>query len=450
MNEADYIIIETKDCTPFNLKPGQEQVIQHFAKSFSKANTFLFSVNYEDDENLPIAEFNYSTGQWWAGRLVGEAAFLYQEKNYKIIIKPRFGEMFLFRMLEEIFNVKLAETNNSLMRNNDFQFLIKKLISFLWLNMLAKANKHGLPRHTISKVHKGQTVRGRIDIPRTIKPYYTTAEVVSNYREKESNEVISQILFQAYSILIKNYLLGTFNFPNNAKDAIIQLESMQFHVRRISQHEYKSIKYKDIYQSYKPVVDFSWDIIQKKSTTNNLQTDQAQVGYSFFIDIAEIWELYLKSLLKRYFQPKGWSIQNNKQLTYAGKYFQRHLIPDIVLQKGSDILVFDAKYKRNYFENYDIDRNDFFQIHTYINFFQQNKNVLIGGLLYPLSIGDNQERQQKAISKLYGSNFSNTKFVADGIDISFLKQDGEAHQTKAKFIEKENYFLNHIYSQLAT
>ena len=50
--------------------------------------------------------------------------------------------------------------------------------------MLAKANKHGLPRNSISKVHKGQTVRGRINIQRTIKSYYTTAEIVSNYREK--------------------------------------------------------------------------------------------------------------------------------------------------------------------------------------------------------------------------------------------------------------------------
>lgn len=449
MNDSDYILIETKDCTPFNLKPGQDLVIQHFAKSFSKANTFLFSSDYRDDEDLPVAEFNYSTGQWWAGRLVGESTFAYQGKQYKIVIKPRFGELFLFRMLEEIFNVKLAETNTSLKRNNDFQFLIKKLISFLWLNMLAKANKHGLPRNSISKVHKGQTVRGRINIPRTVKSYYTTAEIVSNYREKESNETISQILSQAYSILLRNYSLGTFNFPSNANDIINQLGASQSSVRRITQHEFNSIKYKDIYQTFKPVVDFSWDIIQKKTVANNLQPDESQEGYSFFIDIAEIWELYLKSLLKRHFQPKGWSIQNNKQLTYAGKYFQRNLIPDIVLQKGNDILVFDAKYKRNYFESYDIDRNDYFQIHTYINFFQQNKNVIIGGLLYPLSIGDNSERQHKAISKLYGNDFSNTKFIADGIDISFLKSNSEPYQVKERFIEKENYFLNHIYSQLA-
>lgn len=450
MSQAEYILLEAKDCTTFKLLPGQEQVMHHFVRSVSKTNTFYFSTNSRDDENLPVAEYDYATGKWWAGRLVGEATFAFEGKNYKVIIKPRFGELFLFRMLEEIFNVKLAETSNSLNRNQDFQFLIKKLISFLWLNMLANANKHGLPRNTISKIHKGQTVRGRINVPRSIKPYYTTAEIVSNYREKEANETIAQILFQAYDILLKEYSLGTLNFPNNAKDAIIQLEGTQILKRQITNREYKSIRYKDIYQSYKPAVDFSWDIIQRKSIANNLQAETLKQGYSFFIDIAEIWELYLKSLLKKHFSPKGWILRNDRLMTYPGKYFQRYLIPDIVFQRKEDILVFDAKYKRMYFDSFDIDRTDFFQIHTYINYYQQDKNVIIGGLLYPLSIQHIQERQEKSISQtLYGSNFTNTKFITDGIDISFLQEGVQtAQNVKEKFKEKEEHFVKRIYSEL--
>ena len=61
------------------------------------------------------------------------------------------------------------------------------------------------------------------------------------------------------------------------------------------------------------------------------------------------------------------------------------MIPDIVFQKDNEVLVWDAKYKRMKYDFYDYDRSDFFQIHTYINYYQKNFSVMAGGLLYPLT-----------------------------------------------------------------
>jgi len=443
MSESEHIIIEAKDCSLFNTSIDKEHVLQHFARSVSKINTFHFTPNKINDDQLPVVNYDYYTGNWWAGRLVGEATFEFQDKPYKIIIKPRFGELHLFRMLEEIFNVRLTETSNSLNRKQDFQFLIKKLISFLWLNMLAKANNHGLPRTTIKKTHRGATLRGRINIQQSIKPYFTSSELISNYREKEINEVIAQILFQAYNILLKKYHLGSLNAPNNATDAIIQLQSSQLQKRDISLSEYHSIRFKDIYQSFKPVVDFSWDLIQGKNIGNNIQ-DNSNKGYSFFIDMAEVWELYLKAILKKNLALKGWAVKSDKPLTYPGKYHQRQLIPDIVLQKNNDVLVWDAKYKQMLFRKIDFDRTDFFQIHTYINYYQQSKNVVAGGLLFPLSYPPAEDFHIKTKSQsIYDSNGANTKFVIDGIDLSGLI-GGSPDNTSDYFKEKEADFLNRI------
>ena len=64
-------------------------------------------------------------------------------------------------------------------------------------------------------------------------------------------------------------------------------------------------------------------------------------------------------------------------------FYARNIIPDIVMTKGDDVMVFDTKYKkmlmRGTKENiWDVDRNDFFQINTYMSYYQNQKfNVKI-------------------------------------------------------------------------
>ena len=69
--------------------------------------------------------------------------------------------------------------------------------------------------------------------------------------------------------------------------------------------------------------------------------------------------------------------------------------PDIILERDrngqKEYMVFDAKYKRmrgikSSLKYSDVDRSDLFQIHTYIQYVQQNMGkVVVGGLLYPIT-----------------------------------------------------------------
>jgi 5-methylcytosine-specific restriction enzyme subunit McrC len=446
MNSSDTKILEAQDCSRFVFNKEDEFAIQHFVHSVSKADVLYFSKSkLNNDESLAIAEYNFSSKEWRAGRFVGESAFSLDGKNYKVIIKPRFGELFLFKMLEEIFNVKLTESSNSINYTNNFEYFIKKIISFLWLNILAKSNIHGLPRNTNSNNHQGKTLKGRIDIVPTIKRYYTKDELVSNYRTKEVNDTIAQILFQAYNILVKDYYLGTnVNIPSNAKDAITQLEILNLQRRIVSKNEYSNIQYKNIYQSFKPLVDFSWDLIQKKTIANNVSDKSNSKGYSFFIDMAEIWELYLKSILKKFLHEKGWVLRDNNILTYSNNFFVRKMIPDLVFQRNNDVIVFDAKYKRMMLDNFDVDRSDFFQIHTYIHYFENIGNVVLGGLLYPFSAPVTIENKNKlksdTIFGILDSN-RNTKFIIDGIDCSALVNN---HTSVSDYKKMEIDFINRI------
>ena len=113
------------------------------------------------------------------------------------------------------------------------------------------------------------------------------------------------------------------------------------------------------------------------------------------------------------------------------------------MQKDNDVVVFDTKYKRmNYHGNSsngmgDLDRNDFFQINTYMTYYQQlGMNLLCGGLLYPLS-GEHD------LNKCHAENWlgnSRTKFIVDGIQIpndfdDVVKNENLLNQERS-FIER--------------
>ncbi len=130
------------DCLPFDNETATADVLQEFIQSQSK-NVFWFSANYNADDDSKLAEYDYRNNNWTAGRFVGEAIFNHNQTDYKITIKPRFGEKLLFRMLEEIFNIRITTSASQTSKSVDWQHYIKRIIAFIWLQKLANANLHG-------------------------------------------------------------------------------------------------------------------------------------------------------------------------------------------------------------------------------------------------------------------------------------------------------------------
>lgn len=441
---SDNIYIEANDCSPFPNQdmPGFANAIKGLLETVNDSEVFRFSDSYTPSEGDYVVNYNYLEKQWWSGRFVGEAIIPTPEGDFHFKIKPRFGELFLFRLIEEIFNIQLKESKTDILLEDSFDNLIKRIISFIWLRKLAIANKHGLPKTNIICQHQGYTIKGRVDVRKSIRPYFKTEQIVSTHREKQLDKTIASILTQAFQILKIDYGLGMLSIPDNALDAIIQLESSDISKNFISQHDYHNIRYKAIYQSFKQVIDFSWDIIKKKRISSKSKSSQ-KPGYAFFIDIAELWELYLQSVLKKNLSNDGWVSANNKWSAYKGEFYERKLIPDIVMEKGNSVMIWDAKYKKMQFRRIDVDRGDFFQIHTYLQYYLNQKHVIAGGLLYPL---ENQHRSDAHYSgSLLSQNGVDTKFSIDGIDFSFLKDwKGSKENAMGRIQEEERKFVDRI------
>ena len=430
---SDTVILEAKDCCSFLNQEGHGEAIQYFISKKNSLTIFNFGKKSNKDEE-EIAYFNYRDAKWYAGRFIGEAIFEFNNTKYKIIINPRFGNNQLFRMLEEVYNIRLPHSKNNFEKQNQYQYLIKKLIAFLWLNLLSKANKHGIPKNNTIRFYKGTSIIGKLDIRKSILPLFTEEKVISKYHEKTPDKTITNILKSAYRILKTEYSLTNDMISVSSKNAIEQLYSSKIAENHVTENDYNKIQYRDIYLTYKPIVDLSWDILKKRNFGNN--RDKNKDGLSFFIDMAEIWEMYLKSILKKKFLKDGWIIRNDKITTYKEKDFRRTLIPDIILEKGDDVMVWDAKYKRMEFDYFDYDRSDFFQIHTYISYFKENRNVIAGGLLYPLSKEFSNIRQEKnKANSLYSEEKNKINFIVDGIDYSQINEENIVTE-EVKFLDR--------------
>lgn len=118
------------------------------------------------------------------------------------------------------------------------------------------------------------------------------------------------------------------------------------------------------------------------------------------------------------------------------------------MKNQRDIIVLDTKYKKMNF-NYvkgngvDVDRNDFFQINTYMSYYQnQNFNVKIGGLLYPIEKSFKENKDICHSQTWFGN--TNTKFIIDGIDLSDLKEAEDNENKFSQLSKKEQEFIDRI------
>lgn len=419
-----------KDCSYLDIEANLAIRIN---ESFTSKNVFRISSTIKKEE-LPVLTYDYAKKKWLSGRYIGKIYFKYLNHDYCFEVQPRFGNATVMHLLEEIFNIKLANSYSSnRLQNSSQNELIKKLISFIWVKQLSKANIHGLPKHKVKVRYKESTIKGRIDIRKSFLPIYNEKLIVSERNEKQMDIVILSILNKAYKVLARQYYL-TQNMLSESVTEIIS-SGVSLHNIAVTKSQYKNIKYGSMYSNYKDIVDFSWNIIQRKE--NDLSPEQAaKNGDALFLDMAEIWEQYLMTIFKKKFGKEGWKVHSSKFTIYNNQYFKRGLIPDIIIEKDNQVVVLDAKYKNMSNNSYDYDRSDFFQIHTYGAYMEAHQKKVIGlGLLYPLKEDmDVKQRENNLSHNLFGETNHLTWFKVDGIKLS--ENVEELNYYKDAFLER--------------
>jgi hypothetical protein len=424
-----------KDCSFIDMDAN---LALHINSCFTNESVFKISNDVKKEE-IPLLSFDYVKKQWLVGRYIGELFFAFKGQDYCLEVTPRFGNATILNLLEEIFKVKLATNSASnTLKNEQHNHLIKKLISLIWIKELSKANVHGLPKKKININYVGNTVKGKIDIRKSIIPLYNENKIVSNKIEKTTDVVIQSILYKAYNLLCKEYFLTQNMLTENVKDVLNTTN--QNSSKNVTTNEYEKIRYGAMYIGYKNIVDFSWEIIQRKKNAL-LQKNANKNTDALFLDMAEIWENYLVAVFKKKYQTEGWKVYSKKYYAYQNQSFKRGLIPDIILEKDNEVIVWDAKYKNMEFGMFDYDRADFFQIHTYGSFMEsQNKKVIGLGLLYPFKNEINEHQIRQNFSKtLFDAGNNSTWFKVDGITLP--EKNDELIINRNNFIKRIDAFM---------
>ncbi|MBW3521837.1 McrC family protein [Chryseobacterium sp. NKUCC03_KSP] len=399
--------IEAKDCLPFTVNEEESHALLYFLKEV-EPNILHFSIRQKEKE--PLVYFDYNRRQWFANRYIGECEFVYNQQTYVLRITPRFGNQLLLKLFEYIYATKLPPSYHSLAKNKGLD-IHKLLISIMWISVLRKALRHGLLKENRKIKEQGTTIRGKFLVRESLIDVKVSNTLSYEYTFKDVNNIPNQILYKAYQILKRDYFLSDNLLSNIIKSDLHKLSSLVNTRQSIKLSDYKKIRLNSMFKGYRAMLDLSWEIINAKELSIE---NSNSLGKSFFLDMAELWEVFVLKVISKNLIPEGWNILPNEHEIYKNTFYGRKLIPDIVIEKEDKILIIDAKYKKMDFKKNDVDRNDIFQIHTYSYYFDDFNKEVYSSLVYPIEkeLYDKCNKQS-----IFNKGNHKNSFFIEGIEV---------------------------------
>ena len=418
--------LQKKEKTEFSL------TLSEYVANGGKFLSFLPDSKEKEDEFI-ISTKNQDDGLYvQAGNFIG--SFIHN--GIDIEINSRFSNKFLERMLNFANDIYVDDV--SLGKSIDAKKNLSRIvIYYLFIQALERAFLLGLPKEYKDKSYHEAKVMGKVDMAKFIKKDVPFAgKISSTNRERQDIGDIVLLLHKALKIVQKESkelikpVINTLSYLNEIREPRLVTPNVIHNALN------SKALHNPIYAPYKKVLEYAKLIIENEDSGTKSNGKQ---NLGFLVDVAELFEIYIRKLLQKEF--KDWSVTSPKIELYKDKFFARKIIPDIVMSNGDKVLVLDTKYKRmsmlgkDQYGLGDIDRNDFFQINTYMSCYQnQGKNVIAGGLLYPM----NKFSIDRCHSHSWFENL-NTKFIVDGIELTNLNEPS-IDEIKIK----ENEFISRI------
>ncbi|XAK36285.1 hypothetical protein AAH951_01255 [Campylobacter coli] len=440
------IIIKTTDNSFIEIdqKSSKIQDFDLYFEDFIKNGNF-FSFFNDDDKILSknaknpiisVRTIDKDKKQITSGNYIGKIFY----DNLEVEINSRFGKKFLERMLNfanDVFVDDVSIYQDVKNESNISEFIL----FYIFVQKLEKSFLIGLPKNYQSKKYNDLRFKGNIDMVEFIKHNIPLkAKVATKSREQIEDVHIINVLYKALQVIEKKNSSFLKNV-RHIKTYLVQNKSEHCFIKESLNKAFSSKASRNQnYQNYKELLKYAKMIIESENFTSKNKNDQK--SYSFIINIAELFEIYISKLLRNNFEE--YMLDSPKLEIYKNSFYKRYIIPDIVLSKDDNYIVFDTKYKKMTMEGKsqngmgDLDRNDLFQIHTYMGYYQKIGKVLLGGLLYPMQ-NFNEEKCHSENSILSDEY----QFIVDGI---FLEDDQNSDKeiTLEYIIQKEEQFIKRI------
>ena len=289
-------------------------------------------------------------------------------RNKHILIKN------IYYMLSYAFSV-LQQGDYEDVEKEDFDH-IHNLFAAILAKGIGRQLKQGLYREYMNHSESLPVVRGKIEIPGTIRNRFSRKAAVScEYDELSENNLLNQILKSTTLLLIRYK-----SVDQNYKDAL-KREMLYFSgVDNVDLHSvrWSAIRFHRNNATYQMLIS----ICQLIAEGMLLTTDNGEYRLASFLDDQRMSRLYEKFILEYYVKECPQVKAMASQIPWALDDSAGTLLPvmqsDIMLTQGSKVLIIDAKYYSHtlqaQYNVHSLHSNNLYQIFTYV----KNKDADVG------------------------------------------------------------------------
>lgn len=357
-----------------------------------------------------------------------------------IVIKPRFG----------LFNHLISYACNIYVPNAESRITSNKtsnnywLIALLWKAVLQRAIAVGqIPKEYKTENKNLRYYKGRLDIAKQIRVNLTDASrFYCSYRKLTSDNTINRAIRYAYKILCDKKMGSIVNDIREYDDKLAMFGVSN---SPIDISDIENIKYTRMTEIYRPVMQFCKTIIQQNLSESNIQA-QNKTSVAYFIDMAELWEMYLLKILQVNFPDYEVYSPNLREREFLMEDKYREVRPDLVIadkNTGNPRIILDAKYKYytslgNYSRKSTVSREDLYQITTYLHRFMRT------GKGYGIFVSPVYQEKENDVHKIVGCEQSIGLVNLNLYELFDDKQSNNAEEIK----RREEEFVKKVKSLL--
>ena len=350
------------------------------AMRLKTAQLILLSTNgYEHNTDDPFITVDGTRESFsvTTGNLVGDIT---TSAGQRISIGSRFGDAFLRYIITDADGF-LSVAGGGVERSDDG---MSWLLPYMWSVKLREAYRLGLPKRYVKSEERLPYVRGRLNVvDYMLSP--RTGRYKCHFRKLSHASAATALIARVFRLLKRSEACRKIVSQGDMRSVCMDfLAATEWAVYSDAELLCAPHFTNPFYGEYNPVIDFSKQLLRREirdiGDTNDFN--------SFLFDMSMLFEYFVRKTLIRGGVPVVDKDERSFLTIDRGlRNSVRELQPDLVIEGDGGRYVFDVKYK--YFSTVEtlggVDRNDMFQLHTYVGRYGAEEGGVQGcGFIYPV------------------------------------------------------------------
>lgn len=269
--------------------------------------------------------------------------------------------------------------------------------------------KQGLYREYINRQEELPVMRGKINMPGTIKNHLAHERVLTcDFDELSENNLFNQIIKTTVFLLLRNAKVKS-EYKDDLKKKMLFFSNVD--ILEQTSIRWSSIRFQRNNQTYRMLISICQLIIEGMLIT----TDAGDYRLASFFDEQRMCRLYEKFILEYYSRHYPELTVSASQIPWSVDDGITTMLPvmqsDIHLQKDNTVLIIDAKYyshtTQTQYDKHTLHSNNMYQIFTYVKNrdyqFGDGEHKVSGMLLYAKT---EEEIQPDNVYQIHGNQIT--------------------------------------------